>query len=748
MSSYQFKFILSCLILGFTALVGQIVLLREVFISFYGNELSLGILLLVWLFWVGLGALFGNRLCFDKIRAQKNFPFWNFFLGLIAVATILAIRSSKSFLGILPGETVGFFPLAVYSFFAFFPFCFLLGVLFVLNSFSWDFPEEKLLLNRVYFWESAGAFLGGILAVFLLIPHFSNWSIILFLALLNLILSLVLAQEFFNKTKFFSFLAIILLIIFGFKFFSLDRDWEELSLRKVWRNFVLLKSEDSIYGNVAVIGQEEQLTFYESGLVLFSYPNEFVSEEAVHFALAESSHPQKILLIGGGLGGTLKELLKYQNVQVDYVELDAKLISLGKEFLPEEEKKNLEDSRVKTFLKDGRLFVMEKVKKKEKYDVIILNLPDPFTAQINRFYTKEFFHLVSNLLKQEGIFSFRAASGENVLTYEQTLYISSLEKTLASVFPEVKVLPGGNALFLASPKPGILFDDWQKFVSILKERNIQTNFVNEHFLFNRLANERIDYLNSVIRAGEGKINSDLKSISYFYNIVLWGTQIKSMEKSLFLFLYKINPYFLAVIPLLIWLMFLSWRKIKKSKRAFTLAVIFLAGFSSIFLEIIIVLCFQIYRGYIYSKVGLILTAFMLGLAVGSLFMQRRLKRILPRIKSLIVWQIAQVILIGIICGLIFLFSKFLFLGSLIEIFLMAVTWLCGILGGAIFILANQLYLLERKEKIGTGYFVDLLGSALSSLLVSVIFIPLLGLPLSLVMLGGLNLIMLFFLLAS
>jgi spermidine synthase len=389
---------------------------------------------------------------------------------------------------------------------------------------------------------------------------------------------------------------------------------------------------------------------------------------------------------------------------------------------------------------------MEKIRNKKlnEYDVIILNLPDPFTAQINRFYTKEFFHFISFLLKPEGVFSFRASSGENVLTYEQALYISSLHKTLLKVFPYVKVLPGGNAIFLASFKEGRLLDEWKRFVSVLKERNIQTNFVNENYLFNRLAKERIYYLNSILRSGPGKINSDLKPISYFYNIVLWGTQVKSLEKSLFLFWYKINPYILAVIPLLLWLIILLERKVRNA-RTFSLAVIFLAGFSSIFLEVIIVLTFQIFRGYIYSKIGLILTAFMLGLAVGSWFMQKRLKKVLPQVKLLAYFQILQMILIGLIFVLIFLFSKYLFFAPLVEIFLIAVTLFSGSLGGAIFILANQLYLLEKKERIGIGYFVDLLGSALSSFLVSVIFIPLLGIPLSLVVLGSLNLVTFFFL---
>ena len=68
---------------------------------------------------------------------------------------------------------------------------------------------------------------------------------------------------------------------------------------------------------------------------------------------------------------------------VDYVELDPLILELGKRYLPT----NLADGRIRVINTDGRLFVKQTA---EKYDVAIIDVPAPATAQLNRFYTAEF----------------------------------------------------------------------------------------------------------------------------------------------------------------------------------------------------------------------------------------------------------------------------------------------------------------------------------------------------------------------
>ena len=88
---------------------------------------------------------------------------------------------------------------------------------------------------------------------------------------------------------------------------------------------------------------------------------------------------------------------------VDYVELDPLILALGKRYLPA----NLADGRIRVINTDGRLFVKQT---REKYDVAIIDVPAPATAQLNRFYTVEFLEEVKRVLARDGVVCFALGS--------------------------------------------------------------------------------------------------------------------------------------------------------------------------------------------------------------------------------------------------------------------------------------------------------------------------------------------------
>jgi spermidine synthase len=779
-ASHKISFLLSSVILGFTCMTSQIVLFREMMVTFYGNELCFGVMLFVWLFWEGAGAFWGNKVAKSTPR---KLSFCYLAISILALLTIIAVRHSKLILGTAPAEIVGFLPMLLFSFLGLSIFCFLLGLTFVLNSKSWAFDQSLVfLVNRVYLWESVGTGLGGFIATFILIPNISNFQIIVLVFSLNLLLTAFLLTKGSRNISKAIIWTLTFLVIIGFKGLKLDEKIDSFSLNMIWRGLPLIHSEDTKYGNIAVVKKNEQITFYENGLMLFSYPDEFSSEEAVHFALLEHPNPKTLLLIGGGLGGAITQALKYQDLKIDFVELDPKLIKIGETYLPQEEIRSLENPLVKMYFQDGRLFVKERMSEvrsigeekvkpspsqsqsqspsQSQYDVIILNLPDPHTAQLGRFFTFEFFRMIKSILKEGGIFSFRVSSAENYISQELGFYLSSLYRTLKLNFAEVMVLPGSNNVFLASNQKGMLFENWQKFVQRRKERGISTKFVNENFLPNRLSSMRIEYLKNAITSEVSRINYDLKPISYFYNTILWSKQFKSIEKPVFLFLSKIKPFWFICVIALIFVFGFSACFISRSRLPnLALSAIFMAGFTSIFLEIIIVLSFQIFYGYIYSKVGIILTLFMLGLACGAFLIQKRTIQKMTHFKDLILIQLFQVILVSFLLFLVLYFHKISPPEFLVECLLLLVITLSGIIGGMEFTLANHLFLSRQKsgsvydrekkstERAGTGYSVDLFGSSLSSLLASAILIPLLGIPTALIMILVTNFLCLSFLFA-
>ena len=114
-------------------------------------------------------------------------------------------------------------------------------------------------------------------------------------------------------------------------------------------------AKDSLYGKLQVIQTAEQMTFYNNGLKVFSSPDPAAAEEAVHFALLQRPRARRILLIGGGAGRGLTEILKYPETTIDYVELDPEIIRLSRDSLGRlTVQRALHDPRVRVHAADGR----------------------------------------------------------------------------------------------------------------------------------------------------------------------------------------------------------------------------------------------------------------------------------------------------------------------------------------------------------------------------------------------------------
>ncbi|NIN00993.1 MAG: hypothetical protein GTO24_23775 [candidate division Zixibacteria bacterium] len=750
MSYHPASFLLACILLGFSSMVAQIVLFREMMVSFYGNELCLGVMLAVWLLWVGIGSALGNRIAPKRSNSAERLSLWYFLISVAALSTIIVIRFSKQILGTAPAEIVGFLPMFFFAFAAMSFLCLCLGITFVLNSKSWTLDESFVFsVNRVYLWESVGAALGGLLVTFLLIPNLSNFTISFLLFSLNLLFcSLVLTKGRRRATKVMTWLAVVMLLG-GFSGSRLDKLLDRFTAARMWRGLPLVYSQDTRYGNIAVTKQHEQVTFYQNGLMLFSYPDDFSAEEAVHFALLEHPRPRSLLLIGGGVGGALSQALKYDSLKIDYVEVDPDLIRIAEAYLPAAETQTLKNPWIDIHFMDGRLFVKKKFGSgtQKLYDLVILNLPDPYTAQLNRFFTLEFFSMIRSILNDDGVFSFRVSSAENYISKELSLYLSSVYRTLKSSFQEVKVLPGSNNVFIASKTKGVLFEDWQTMIERLEQRGIYTRFVNQNYLPDRLSQLRVEFLRSAFSRETGRVNYDLNPVCYFYNSILWSKQFKSLEKALLLSLSQIRPAWFLGAAVLIFSLAFWWCVLFWSRGSnLALAAIFVAGFTSIFVEIIVVLSFQIFYGYVYSMIGVIFTLFMLGLAAGALAVQRVAEKRKINFRGLVLVQLLQVVFVLCVLAAVWTFSKSSPSGAGVMVLLFSIITVSGVLGGVEFALANHLFLQMRTtKKAGTGYAFDLFGASLSSVLASAVLIPLLGIPAALAMILLINLVCLFFL---
>jgi spermidine synthase len=682
-------------VLGFLAASFQIYLLREFAAEFYGNELTFGLFLGSWLLWGGIGSLVRRRgdpnAGYPKLAGLYGLTIIAFFAGLVL------LRFSHQLLGILPAELTGLGPALGFALLVSVLLSFPLGQGFALNA-----RLHGGGASAVYLLESAGAAAAGLLVHFGLIPRSSNWQ---GAALVGAIVATgVLVWMRPGRRK--GILAAVLVLAAVLAGFDLPAQ------KAAWKPLRLVEARDTLYGKLEVVRTAEQVTFFDNGLSILTSPDPGPAEEMVHFALLQRDGPRRVLLIGGGVGGGAAEALKYPGVDVDCVELDPAIVRLAATYLPGPGKKALANPRTRVFSRDGRAFLAEAP---VRYDAILLGLPEPSTAQINRYYTREFFLQVRAKLSPGGVFSFVVPSAENYVSDRLARFLGSLRATLGGVFPEVAAVPGGNCVFLASDAPLTL--DPIRLSGTIARLGLDVRFVGPGLLRARLDPARVDYLARKISAPDARINRDLIPVSYYFHAVLWAGQFRGLEARVLRALGDVAAWPILDLPLALFALGLAALAVlRRRSPARFIVPLAVMGFTSIAVELSLFIAFQAHFGFVYGRIPLLLAVFMTGLALGSLAARSRRHQ---RPAELTVVQGAFVLLL--------LLTSAGLSGSGGEFATFAILSGFGLLGGYLFVTANS-RLVRDTAHPGLGYGVDLLASFAGVILASALIIPLFGIP--------------------
>jgi len=172
------------------------------------------------------------------------------------------------------------------------------------------------------------------------------------------------------------------------------------------------------------------------GLIQTTEKDEFMYHELlVHPALVSHPNPQKILIIGGGDGGSVKEALKHKHIQeVHLCEIDEEVIITAEKYFPQISSK-LKDPRVKIFIEDGNKFLEER-ESQNHYDVIIIDSSDPI-SESKVLFQEQFYQKAKNALKENGIL---VAQTESPILQEE--YFKNAVKNIKKVFNHTQVYIG------------------------------------------------------------------------------------------------------------------------------------------------------------------------------------------------------------------------------------------------------------------------------------------------------------------
>jgi spermidine synthase len=721
---------------GFSAVIGQIVLMRELIVVFNGNEISLGILLATWLFWTAAGSSLSGALRLSGNKARWMTATLECLMGASLLPAIWALRASKSIFQTVPGELLGPAPMILASLACLSLFCLLSGALFVAAARFFETAcdaSARVAVSSAYLLEAAGSACGGIVASLVLVRFLDSFQIATTVALLNLCMAAVLLFSLSKKpagavTAAVAILAIPLLM---FVAPSLDRTSQE----RLWRGFHLLQSRSSMYGNLAVTETGSLRSIYDNGVILANAPDQEAAEEAIHYALLEHPAPRRVLLIGGGVNGAIGEALKHPSVaRIDYIELDPALIEMARQFFPAESAPLVSDPRVHIHFADGRSFLRTAG---GTFDAIVLDVPDPQTAQLNRFYTVEFFQSARDRLAPGGLLAIELRSSEDAISPELAAFLRCIHHTLEQVFPSVAVIPGETIHFFAAAEPDVLTEDPQTLMDRLRARHLQTRYVREYFIPYRMMPDRMAQIGEQLRPlASTPVNRDFAPIAYSFDVVLWSAQFKTGYANWFKavaaipFTTVLGAALILLLAIALLLAYLPARERRtRSAAAYCTAA---TGFTLMAFQIFLLLAFQSIYGYVYRQLALLIGLCMAGIACGSWLAMRRIRASDRNASSTMATTQCALALAGPALMVAFtLLAKApgaaaTWLAA--QLVFPALAALAGVLGGYQFPVAAEIYLHDPngRSRLGALYAIDLLGGCAGALLLSSYLIPVFG----------------------
>jgi len=764
------------LLMGFSFSVTQSLLVREMLISFAGNELSIGVMLGSWLLLEALGSALLGRLAARVGHGARPYARLQILFALLLMPVLYLAFNARHLMGGVPGQGFGLPLILSASFLLLIPLGLVDGAMFTLGCQVDDAFRRGGVstVGRVYVCEAIGGIIGGLVFTYLFIPHLHSVQVALILVALNLAstLSLVLLPGPTALGKSGGGLrhhptAMIVLLLLALCLGLLltpgaDRIHRHLAAQQ-WRGYELAFYGNSVYGNVTAIGQGEQFTFLANGVPILTAPVPDIAlvEEMVHLPLLFVPQPRRALVLSGGLGGVIRELLKYPLERVDYAELDPLLIDAVASLPTTLTETELNDPRLRVEQVDGRLMLrclatdsslplrepfrsryreVLRGTGRETYDLILINLPHPTTLQLNRFYTVEFWRLAGSLLADDGVIVFAAPGSLTHLSPGMRDLHNALHATLAEVFPYVRQIPGDVTLWLASPSPTVESARSEELARRWEARGLPSDLITGFHIRLKLDERWLRWFWDSL--GEGRpvvVNRDLRPSGLLYGLAYWNELFSPGLTPYFDLLGQLNLSTLVapvVVAVLVGVVAMRLRR-QGCVGPVPIAIV-VTGFGGMTANLLIIFAFQVFYGYVYQLIGLLTAALMAGLSLGGWLMARKgcrpegglgLRRDTRWLLGLEVAMVAFWLALPLALTVLHRGMGRRAVSAAVGPALLALNALAGCLVGAQFPVANSIYLRRDPELSGTAgalYAADLLGGCAAALLVSVTLLPALG----------------------
>lgn len=326
-----------------------------------------------------------------------------------------------------------------------------------------DENNLRVTISSIFSFDYIGGLIGSIAFPLLLLPHLGYFCTAFLTGSLNIVTALIIILKYKEKIRHYNKILCLTLTLLGMLLIGTicSENVSKFVEEGLYQDKVIYVKQTK-YQHIVLTRHRDDLRLFINGNVQFSSQDEYRYHEAlVHLAMTKAEKKDNILILGGGDGLAAREILKYDDVKkITLVDLDKEIIHVCCEnaLISNLNNHSLIDPKMEVINDDAYKFL---INNKLKYDVIIIDLPDPNNEALNKLYTNIFYRLCKKSMTEQGVMAVQSTS-----PYYATEAFWCIHHTIAS--EGFHVLP----YHLEVPS----FGDWGFNLATFQEMDTQFDF--------------------------------------------------------------------------------------------------------------------------------------------------------------------------------------------------------------------------------------------------------------------------------
>jgi spermidine synthase len=372
-----------------------------------------------------------------------------------------------------------------------------------------------------------------------------------------------------------------------------------------------------------------------------------------------------------------------------------------------------------------------------QFDMIFIGISSPQDLRMNRLFSSEFFFIAKQKMRPGGMIVLTLPGSLTYISPELRDLNDCIWGTLKGVYRYLRIIPGDTNLYLASDSVLLERVNNEEIIRRLEERKIKTSLFTRTYIEYRLHERWLKWFDQSMGGRPTSINSDFRPLGVFYSLSHWNALFSPYLAGVFKWFAGMNiavgVVVVAIFTFLIGAFFLKWPSTSGYSPPYAILT---TGFSAMIFDLAIIFTFQTLYGYLYHQIGLLVAVFMVGVALSSHIMNRRIDRIREK-PLMFLFLEGGIILFSLLLPFVFLIPSHHLEKTAVYLLLYGIFFMMSFLAGASiglqFPLASKIYLslptrgASVTRTAAVLYGADLLGGFFGGLFGGVLLLPILGL---------------------